>query len=404
MTLFKTITIFGENLKMAVTSIWDNKARSLLTLLGVVIGVFSVITIVALGSGLKEEIGSMVASMGANVLDVVTGDAEDSFGPPGMFGEFKDKEITAMGEPDGVEYVAEFIQAQTKVKFRSEERSTFIVGTRPEYFKIREIGMTAGKSFTSADVSSHKRVAVIGIGLAETLYGSTARAVGKELTIGGKKVKVVGVLEEESIQFGGIDADTFVYLPVTITPNITGTSSIREVLVKIRDDADMDRTIKDLEKALEKARGNDEFTIMTQEGLMKQIDNILGVLTSALAGIAAISLLVGGIGIMNIMLVSVTERTKEIGIRKALGATDTHILIQFLAESVVLCLCGGIIGVALADVASIALSKLVDFPPIINTATVVAACAFSICVGVIFGTAPALKAARKDPIEALRYE
>lgn len=404
MTVTKHAFILLENLKMAVSSIWNNKIRSLLTLLGVVIGVFSVITIVALGSGLKEEVESMVASMGANVLDIVTGDAEESTGPPGMFGEFKEKEIKAMGEPKGVEYVAETVQAQTRTKFRSKEKTTYIIGTKPEYFKIREKEMLAGKSFTASDISYHSRVAVIGIGLAETLYGSETRAVGQELLVGGKKVKVVGVLEEENIRFGNINADDFVYLPTTTASDITGVSSIREVFVKVRDNVDRDQTIKELEKSLTKARGNDEFTVMTQEGIMKQVDNILGTITAALAGIAAISLLVGGIGIMNIMLVSVTERTREVGIRKALGATNTHILVQFLAEAIVLCLAGGGVGVLLAGVASIIITRLVDFPPIINTATVLAACGFSIGVGILFGTAPALKAAKKDPIEALRHE
>lgn len=393
-----------ENIKMALASIWDNKVRSFLTLLGIMIGVFAVITIVALGSGLRDRIGSMVASMGANVLDIVPGKAEGGHGPPGMFGEFSAKDIEAMREPEGIEYVAETIQAQVQAKFRSKEMGTYLVGTQPEYFKILETEIIAGESFTSADVSHRNRVAVVGLSLAETLFGSAERAIGREFTIGGKRVRVVGVLEEQDIQFGGINADEFIYAPATITQALAGVSNIREVIAKVRDDTDQDQTIKELEKALKKVRGNNEFTVMTQEGIMKTVDEILGIITAALAGIAAISLLVGGIGIMNIMLVSVTERTKEIGIRKALGATDGQILIQFLSEAIVLCLVGAAIGLGLSTGTSVLIERLVNFPPIINFQTVLAACAFAILVGVVFGTAPALKAAKKDPIEALRHE
>lgn len=403
------INLLIETIKIAFAAITGNKIRSFLTTLGVVIGVFAVITIVAIGTGLKDNIRSQIVSLGADTIDVVPGSMDQegqfSLSVESMLGSLDQENAEAIRkEADLIKYVSETYQFSGRFRYGKKTRTSFVVGVHPDYFKIREKKADAGELFNTNHLRKSDKVVVIGHNVGEKLFGSLERAVGKEMKINGKAFKVIGVLETEDFKFGQFDIDDAVYIPSNTAKATFDDARITDIFMKVVSEDKVEEAEKQIEKILKRGRGEEDFTIMSQESMLEMVDRIMGMVTSALAGLAAISLLVGGIGIMNIMLVSVTERTKEIGIRKALGATDRDILMQFLVEAVVLCVFGGGIGVGVAGGASFLLTKYANLPTLINIPTVFAAFIFSIFVGVIFGTAPALKAARKDPIDALRYE
>lgn len=404
------MSLFLENFSIALAALWANKVRSFLTVLGVVIGVFAVITIVAITSGLKDEIASMIASLGSDVLDIVP----SKLGEGGQFTLASSPALNSFSEAEAQEFAQKTkgrLRAQTplyeggaRLTYQNKEVKGFLVGANSNYFSIRKKDAQWGELFTSSDEKAFLKVGVLGLTAAEKLFTNPTRAVGEKIKVNGKEIKIVGVLEKEELGFSGADINLSIYLPATITPNLFPEAKLMEIFVWAKSESEVLTTKKELERILKEIRPNGEFSIFTQETIMNLVNQITSLISVALAGLASISLVVGGIGIMNIMLVSVTERTREIGIRKAVGASNTHILVQFLIEAVSLCLLGGMIGLLVAVSLSLILTHYVGLPTLINLPTVLGAFSFSVLVGVIFGIAPALRAARKDPIEALRYE
>ncbi len=396
--------VYLENFKIALSSLWAHKVRAFLTVLGILIGVFSVIMVIALVTGLKDDIRGMIVSLGGDVLDIVPVEME-GFRPAQMMNTFEEKDIEALKEqPQLFKYISEVYEFSGTFEHKDEKMFGFGIGVEPSYFKIREKGAQAGVLFGKLEQRGAKRAVVIGTGVAEELFGSDRRSLSKKIKINGKEFEVIGVLEEEDFRMGGFDINDSVYIPSTTAEQAFSEARFSEIFVKLHSEAEVESATKEIEKILNKVRGKDKFSIMAQEDMLKVVDQVTGLITAALAGLASISLLVGGIGIMNIMLVSVTERTKEIGIRKAVGASEQHILVQFLTEAIALTLLGGVIGLALVSAVSVVINKYTGISSLVNWQTVVGAVGFSVAVGVIFGTAPALRASRLDPIEALRYE
>lgn len=399
------LNVYLENIKIALSSLKLNKVRSFLTVLGTTIGVFAVIMIIAIVTGLKDEIRGQIVSLGADILDIVPSNT-DNLGPgsSAIFASFKKSEVTKLRErKDLYRYFSELYSVGATYRYQNKEKNGYAIGVHPDYFKLRGNDSVAGEMFQSKDYKSRSRVVVVGLNVAESMYQSPERSIGRTLQINGADFSIVGVMEKQDIKFGAFDIDDAVYIPGTSAESTFEDARITDIFVSVPDESRLAEYKAGWEKALRKIRKGDDFTVLAQEDLLGMVDKIMAMITTALAGLASISLLVGGIGIMNIMLVSVTERTQEIGIRKAIGAEDQHILLQFLTESVVLSILGGLIGLLLAEGISLVLERGFGISSLINLKTVVGAVGFSVLVGVVFGTMPAYKASKKDPIEALRY-
>lgn len=397
--------------KIAIKAILTNKYRAFLTMLGVIIGVGSVVMLTSIGTGLQAYIEDQFDQLGANTVLVYPG---DPFGEGGGFS--RENQISAVAnsklEMEDVrdiirlrEYVNTAIpmamQTDT-ISYRKEEKNTSIVGSTHEYPDVQSgISIAKGRFFTKAESENKKRVVVLGWTIAEELFG-TIDPVGKNIKIGNQTYEVTGVQEESGASFGGPSFDTYVFIPIETMFKQYDTKNVIEIIVKAKRTDNIPETISALEDELSKKYDNDEFSVFDQSEILDTINQILGVLTVGLGGISSISLVVGGIGIMNIMLVSVSERTREIGLRKALGATPNTILMQFLIEAAVLSLLGGTIGLIIAFLGTLAMQSF--FPAKITFEAVLLAFGVSTAVGLIFGAAPARRAAKLSPIEALRYE
>ena len=401
MTLY-SISLYLENVQIALRSLLANKVRSVLTVLGTTIGVFAVIMIVALVTGLKDDIRSQIVSLGADILDILPADSEQ-FGST-LVAAFSKSEVEEFRKARHLyKDFTEIYSLGGQFTYRDHEKNGFLIGIQPEYFSMTNLDPASGSFFTRTDTKQRRAVASIGPNVADELYGSAARAVGRSIKINGKEFTVSGVVEAQNANFGGFNIDDAVYIPASTADAKFESARVQEMFMTVPDEDKLAETKRAVEKKLAEIREDEDFSVLAQEDLLEVVDRVTGLITAALAGIASISLLVGGIGIMNIMLVSVTERTREIGIRKAVGAEESHILIQFLIEAVVLSLLGGVIGLAMAFGVSKAVEQAFNVSSLITLSTVLGAISFSVIVGVIFGTAPAYKAAKKDPIEALRY-
>lgn len=398
--------IYLENFKIAIAALKVNSIRSFLTVLGVVIGVFSVIMIIAIVTGLKDEIRSQIISLGGDVIDVIPASIEE-FGPGSeqIFAIFEENDVKTLKEQRHLfKYITEVYEFTGNYEYKDKRKSGFIMGVNPSYPKIREKGVETGRFFRENEQRQADKVVVIGTNVATKFFGNYEKASDRNIKINGKEFKVIGVFEKENLRIGSFDINNSVYIPSTTAKQVFEEARLTDIFIKAHSENEVKNTVKVIEKILNEERGKEKFSVLSQEDMLKVVDQITRLITTALAGLASISLLVGGIGIMNIMLVSVTERTREIGIRKAVGADNKHILIQFLTEAIVLSLLGGFIGLLLASLISFVLNKYTGISSLINLETVLGAAGFSVIVGVIFGTAPAYKASQKDPIEALRYE
>ena len=398
-----------ETMRLAKDALMSNKMRSMLTMLGVIIGVASVIMLVAIGAGARTYIHQELGNLGTNILIVVPGktSTKGGFHPPTASTIRKlvyDDAIILKRRSRHIADAVPIILGSSKVKYQNQSRDNNVVGCTETYFEMRNLAVESGRFLSSSDVDSKRKVCILGRTVKRGLFGDR-NALGAVVSIGDGKYRVIGVMEKKGVTLG-IDFDDIVFIPTTTAQELFDTDSLFNMTVKIKTAAEIQPAIEEIRQILMKRHANKEdFTVMSQDEMLGVMNKVLGIMTAVLAGIAAISLLVGGIGIMNIMLVSVRERTREIGIRKALGAKNRDILVQFLAESVTLSLFGGIGGVLFGGLVAVGLPLFLPYLPMqISWWSVILAFFFSASVGVFFGVYPARKASLYDPIIALRYE
>ncbi|MEP6990830.1 MAG: ABC transporter permease [bacterium] len=404
--------LIGEILSVALGALRANKLRSLLTMLGIVIGVAAVIAVVALGAGAQAAVKDRISSLGTTLLTVMPGQQR------GMGVAFDQNAKLTVDDAKALAQRATHLNAvqpeinsRVQVQYLNQNASTSAVGTTSNYLEVRKYELQAGRMFTTQEDEGRQRVVVLGQTVVTNLgLRSPDAIVGENVRIKGLQFTVIGVLKSkgQSSPFG--DPDDQVLIPITTGRfRVFGTDRLRSISVLAESEDKIPDAMADVQRVLRRehrlASGKpDDFQIRSQADFLNTLGETTAVFTYLLSGIAAVSLLVGGIGIMNIMLVSVTERTREIGIRKALGATSANILLQFLIEAVVLCLLGGLIGAAVGSGGALAMSKFAQWNTQISPASIVMAFVFSAVVGVLFGVWPARRAASLDPIVALRYE
>jgi putative ABC transport system permease protein len=400
----------------ALESLSGNKLRSGLTVLGIVIGVAAVIAMLALGKGAEESITGSISGIGTNLLFVFRGDPDDSIRNPKPLTLGDANALRDQFAAPSIEAVAPALQGNAVVSFSGEQTSPQIFGVTPEYFAVRNLELAEGEFITEEHILGRASVVVLGPETAEALFGHADGVTGETVRIEGQPFRVIGVLQSKGGGAFGSEDDQAILPFTTVQTRLIRRSTSDRVDIIFVQAASGDLVTQAAEEitAILSTRhrneiGMNDFTIFTQRDLLSTFQSITDLLTIFLGGIAGISLVVGGIGIMNIMLVSVTERTREIGLRKALGARKRDILIQFLTESSLLSLIGGIIGIVLGwlitfIVGQIAAASGTDFTPVVGLGAVALATIFSAIVGLFFGIYPANRAASLEPVEALRYE
>jgi putative ABC transport system permease protein len=403
--------LVGETVRVALEALRANKLRSLLTMLGIIIGVGAVITMIALGSGAQKSVQDRIQALGPTLLSVYPG---QSF----MRGVASDQRVSlTMDDDTALASNARFVTAVVPELSRSLQVqkgnlniNVNVVGTTPAYVPVRGYTLAAGRSFTAGDDAARRRFAVLGSAVPNMLNANRDAIIGQDIMIRGISFEVIGVLSEKGSQGSFSNPDEQILIPLeTARYRVMGTDRLRSITVQAADVNSMNLATLEIERVMRRQHkirpGQDnDFQIRNQTDILSTLQQTTETFKYLLAGIAAVSLLVGGIGIMNIMLVSVTERTREIGVRKALGATQFNIMIQFLVEALVLCLLGGLIGVLLGSLGAVVLSKLAHWNTLISPLAILLAFVFSAAVGLFFGIWPARRAASLDPIDSLRYE
>jgi putative ABC transport system permease protein len=406
--------LIGEIIRVALGALRANKLRSLLTMLGIVIGVAAVIAVVALGTGAQTAVKDRISSLGTTLLTVIPGQQRGmgvTFDQTMKLTMDDAKALDDQSRAPSLTAVQPEMNSRLQVQYQSLNTNTSIVGTTANYLEVRKYELAAGRMFSRAEDEGRQRVAVLGPTVLEALgINSPEAIIGEAVRIRGIQFTVVGVLKSkgQATPFG--NPDDQVLVPITTGRfRLFGSDRLRSVSVLAQSEDKIPDAMADIQRVLRREHRltqnkPDDFMIRSQADFLNTLGETTQVFTYLLSGIAAVSLLVGGIGIMNIMLVSVTERTREIGIRKALGATRANILLQFLIEAVVLCLLGGLIGALVGSGGATAMSAFFQWNTIISPLAIVAAFVFSAVVGVLFGVWPARRAASLDPIVALRYE
>jgi putative ABC transport system permease protein len=401
-----------QTIPSAIEALRANKSRSILTALGIIIGVAAVIAIVSLGQGSTAQITSQMSSLGTNVLTVAPGSTSSSgiAGGAGTSSSLKENDGTAIAtQIEGIRALSATVSGSAQIIAGGENWQTRVTAVEPEYQQINNWQVTQGAFFTEADNTAAKNVAVIGQTVASELFPNGESAVGQQIRVRNVPFTVVGVLASKGSGMGG-DQDDTVLIPFKAGQiRLFGSTSISSILIQASSDNQMS-TMSDEITTLLRTRhriqtgDSDDFSIRNNSDLIKTMSSISSTLTYLLGGVAGVSLLVGGIGIMNIMLVSVTERTREIGIRLAIGARGSDILSQFLIEALVLALLGGIVGILLGAGIAFVVTRVLGWAFTVSAAAVAISFGFSALVGIGFGVYPARKASRLNPIEALRYQ
>ena len=403
--------MYKESFLMAWASLIANKLRSLLTMLGIIIGVAAVIALVSIGNGVKQDIEDSISSLGSNLLVVLPG-APRTPGARSSQGSMKSLKISdyeAIAKLEGVKAASPMTNGSYVVIYQNKNWTTSVAGVNSNFQDVNNWTMTSGRFFSDKNVQNRERVAVVGQTVVKNLFADED-PVGKEIRVKNIPFRVIGVLKSKGNGTMGNDQDDTVLIPYTTSmERVEGIDYLRRVYVVAKDDGGIDRLQVDIENLL-RVRHNikdtnlDDFNIQNMKSIMETVAQTTGTFTLFLGAVAAISLVVGGIGIMNIMLVSVTERTREIGVRKALGATYSVIVTQFLIEAVVISLMGGFIGIAFGIGASKVIGMVSGMSTIVSVPTIIMSFAFSMAIGLIFGIYPARKAAKLNPIDALHYE
>jgi putative ABC transport system permease protein len=403
--------LLGETFAVAISSIKSNALRSMLTMLGIIIGVGAVITMVALGSGAQKAVEDRIAALGANVFTVFAGQ--------GRSGAVRITDRTVLSTDDYealrrdatlLSAVVPEAQQALQVVYVNHNRNLQVIGTTANYTDVRNYTVPYGRMFTEGDDAARQRYAVLGSAVPEMLGGNPAAMIHQTIFIRGIPFEIIGVLSPKGASGGFQNPDEQILIPLqTAQYRVFGTKRLRSMSIEVQDGIPIEQGMVDLERILRREHNirpgePNDFTIRNQQDVLQTQQQATQVFTTLLASIAAVSLVVGGIGIMNIMLVSVTERTREIGVRKALGATRGNILLQFLIEALTLCILGGVLGILVGIATTVVLARVMLWNTLISPTSVVVAFGFSALVGLFFGIWPARRAARLDPIIALRYE
>jgi putative ABC transport system permease protein len=398
-----------ETFRVAFEAILSNKVRSGLTMLGVIIGVMAVILLVSIGEGARTYITKELTGLGTNLLIITPGKTSTSggFHPPSAGTVRKlsyDDAVSLKRRAWLLTDAVPIVFGTGRIKYENRGRDTSIIGTTNEFERVRNLFVDTGTFVSQGDVDSKAKVVVLGRRVKDELFGEES-PLGKIVRLADARYRVVGVMRKKGTSLGW-DIDDVVFIPVTSGQELFDTDGLFEILASTPRAEDVDRAIAQVKTILIRRHAHKEdFTIQTQGAILETMTTILGVLTAVLGGIAGISLLVGGIGIMNIMLVSVRERTREIGIRKALGARNRDIMAQFIVEAITLSGAGGIIGIFTGVGIALIIPLFVTvLPTSVSAWSIIMAFTFSVAVGVFFGVYPARKAALQDPIQALRYE
>ena len=402
--------LWGEILIVALGAIRANKLRSILTMLGIVIGIAAVITMVALGEGAQRSVQERLQGLGTNVLTVSPGQQFMGGVDRGENRLTVDQVRALTNNPRAIKAVSPEMSRNFQVEYGGRNSSTSIVGVWPAYFDINNYTITLGRIFTEGEDAGRRRVAILGALAGDKIGVDSRMLLGREIRIKGIAFEVIGVLKEKGSTGGFFNPDERIYIPLsTAQYRIMGQDRVNNVSVQAVSATDMTNATIEIDRVLRRERRiapgeNSDFTIRNSASLLNTFEETTKTFTSLLAGISIVSLVVGGIGIMNIMLVSVTERTREIGVRKALGARKRDIMMQFLIESLVLCLAGGILGLVVGVISATTMSRTANWNTAISPDIVIISIAFSAFVGVFFGMWPARRAASLDPIISLRYE
>ena len=392
---------FVEAFKMSVQAIMAHKMRSLLTMLGIIIGIASVVSVVALGNGSEKKILADISAMGTNTISIFPGRG---------FGDRRSGRIKTLTIDDAKviakqSYVASATPQTTSsgtLTYRNTDLSASLYGVGEQYFDVRGLKLESGRLFDEGDVKEDAQVVVIDQNTKETLFGTDVNPLGKTVLFNKRPLTVIGVMQKEENSFGNADVLMLWSPYTTVMHQITGESHTNSITVKIKDDANTQVAEKGLTELLKTRHGTEDFFMNNSDSIKQMVETTTGTMKLLISSIALISLVVGGIGVMNIMLVSVTERTKEIGVRMAIGARRNNILQQFLIEAVLICIIGGLVGVGLSTAISLVFNHFVtEFPMEISIGSVIGAVVCSTAIGVAFGFMPANKASKLNPIDAL---
>ena len=395
---------FTESFKMSIQAILAHKMRSLLTMLGIIIGIAAVVSVVALGKGSQEKILADISSMGTNTIDIFPGRG---------FGDRRSGRIKTLTVADGqaigqLSYVQNVTPTSTTggtLTYRNIDLTASAYGVGEQYFSVRGLKLAQGRLFDATDVRDNAQVVVIDNNTVEKLFGTPQNALGKVILLKKRPLTVIGTLEKDTNSFSNSDSLTL-YMPyTTLMHQISGNKFVSNITVKIKDNVNSQTAEKGIKELLLARHGTEDFFTHNSDSIKQTVESTTGVMRLLISSIATISLIVGGIGVMNIMLVSVTERTREIGVRMAIGARQSNILHQFLIEAILLCIIGGITGVLLSlGIGALFNTLISDFPMSFSTTSIIGAVVTSTAIGVLFGYMPAKNASKLNPIDALAHD